>query len=120
MVDTFTVASVDGTTQTVSVTIQGSNEDVTVPVPTLALSADTGAADYITSNNVVNVSLAADVASWRYSLDGGASWSNSISPSVSSFNLTANATYAAGAIRVEQTDTSFNVSAAGFNDHKRQ
>jgi hypothetical protein len=112
MVDTFSVTTVDGTSQTVAVTINGSNEDVTVPAPTLALHSDTGVSDYITSDNVVNVSLAPDVASWRYSPDGGTHW---YAGSGTSFNLNPNAVYAAGTIQVEQTDTSSNVSSVGSN-----
>ncbi|WP_305607344.1 Ig-like domain-containing protein, partial [Rhodoferax sp.] len=88
-------------------------EDSTVAAPTFALNSDTGiAADLITSDNVVNVTLAADVASWRYSLDGGTNWSAGTG---TSFNLAADTTYAAGAIKVEQTDTAGNVSTISSN-----
>jgi hypothetical protein len=59
---------------------EGSNaepgqEDSTVPTPTIALNSDSGAAgDHITNDNQVKVTLAADVASWEYSLDNSAHW----------------------------------------------
>ncbi|MCS0810859.1 hypothetical protein NX774_23315, partial [Massilia agilis] len=45
--------------------------DNTVAAPALALAADTGTSnsDGLTKNTAVNVTLAADVASWEYSTD---------------------------------------------------
>src|SRR5206468_7843377 len=44
-------------------------EDSTVATPSIALNSDSGTAgDHITNDNQVNVTLAADVASWAYSL----------------------------------------------------
>jgi hypothetical protein len=87
--------------------------DHTVAAPTFALNSDTGSSvvDHITSDNLVNVTLAADVDSWQYSTDHGATWTTG---SGTSFTL-AEATYAIGDIQVKQTDIAGNVSAAGSN-----
>jgi VCBS repeat-containing protein len=85
--------------------------DQSAPAPTLALAADTGssASDGLTKNPQVNVTLATDVASWEYSLDAGAHWTTGAG---TSFTL-ADGIYAAGALRVRQTDLAGNLSAAG-------
>ncbi|WP_158283946.1 Ig-like domain-containing protein [Pseudomonas sp. OV226] len=51
--------------------------DMSVVVPTLSLAVDTGssASDGITRTNLVNVGGLEASASWQYSYDGGASWS---------------------------------------------
>ncbi|GAB3444088.1 DUF4214 domain-containing protein [Massilia solisilvae] len=87
--------------------------DNTVAAPALALAADTGTSnsDGLTKNTAVNVTLAADVASWEYSTDSGAHWT---SGSGTSFNL-ADGTYAAGAVQVRQTDLAGNLSTAASN-----
>jgi hypothetical protein len=55
-------------------------------VPTLSLSADTGASatDGITNNGVIEVTALKAGATWEYSLDGGANW---LAGSGSSFTL---------------------------------
>jgi hypothetical protein len=82
--------------------------DTTVPAPVVALVNDTGASDtdQITLDGEVNVTLASDVDSWRYSTDGGSNWSTG---SGTSFTLSAGS-YASGTVQVEQTDTANNVS----------
>jgi hypothetical protein len=87
--------------------------DQTVASPSLALVADTGASstDGVTKNTSVNVTLATDAASWEYSTDSGAHWN---AGSGTSFTL-AEGAYAAGAVKVRQTDTAGNLSAAAAN-----
>src|SRR5439155_7948139 len=67
--------------------------------------------------NAVPVTLAADVASWEYSLNGGTSWNAGTG---TSFNMASDTTYAAGAIQVRQTDIAGNLSAAGSNAEQWQ
>ncbi len=88
--------------------------DNTVPAPSFALAADTGASavDGITNDATVNVTLAGDVDSWEYSLDGG---SNYTTGTGTSFELADNTTYAIGDIVVRQTDTAGNQSATSSN-----
>ena len=83
--------------------------DATVAAPGVALDADTGksGSDGITNNGQVDVALASDVASWQYSMDGGAHWT---AGSGTSFTLSPNV-YAAGLVQVQQTDIAGNVSA---------
>ena len=87
--------------------------DKTISAATFALSSDTGSSssDKITSVGTVNVTLASDVASWRYSTDGGTNWTTG---SGTSFAL-AEAAYALGTIKVEQTDWAGNVSTKTAN-----
>ncbi|MFO7606039.1 MAG: hypothetical protein R6W72_07055, partial [Desulfurivibrionaceae bacterium] len=89
--------------------------DQTVNDPALALNSDTGIdpADNITNDGVVNVTLDADVAGWRYSIDGGMNWLDGTG--VTSFTL-AEGVYAAGDIMVEQTDLAGNVSSQIVNE----
>ncbi|MFZ4859316.1 MAG: DUF4347 domain-containing protein, partial [Desulfuromonadaceae bacterium] len=101
-----------GNVSTAAVNAQQWQEDSTVATPVIALHSDTGTADNITSDNVVSVTLASDVASWQYSLDSGGTWS---AGSGSSFNMADNTTYAIDAIRVRQTDVAGNTSAVATN-----
>ena len=95
--------------QSFAITIQTDN---TVEAPAFALNSDSGIADdLITNDNVVNVTLAQDVASWQYSLKGG-DW---VQGTGTSFNLEDNTSYAVGDIRVRQTDKAGNVSEAASN-----
>lgn len=79
-----------------------SSIDLTPPTPVLQLAADTGisATDGITSNPVMNVTGIRSGATWRYSLDQGATW---LTGSGSSFTLSAG-TYVSGTIQARQTD----------------
>ena len=79
--------------------------------PILALANDTGvsATDRITNNGTINVAGLEAGASWQYSTNSGTSW---ISGTGSSFAL-ASGTYAAGRIRVRQSDIAGNTSAIG-------
>ena len=83
--------------------------DTSVAAPALAAITDTGAsaADGITKDGTVGVTLAGDVAGWEYSVDGGAHWT---SGSGTSFTL-AEGSYAIGQVQVRQTDTAGNLSA---------
>ncbi|MGO4893192.1 beta strand repeat-containing protein, partial [Flavobacterium sp. W21_SRS_FM6] len=88
--------------------------DTTLAAPSLALATDTGSSnsDGITTDATVNVTLAADVASWQYSLNGGSTWT---AGSGTSFELAANTAYTIGDIQVKQTDTAGNTSSAASN-----
>ena len=82
--------------------------DNTDPVAaTVALNGDTGGVsdDGVTSNRVVDVTLAESGNSWEYSTDGGSSWT---AGSGTSFTLAADTTYASGAIQVKETDAAGN------------
>jgi hypothetical protein len=84
--------------------------DVTAPAaPAFALASDTGssASDGITTNGLVSVSGIETGASWEYSTNSGGSWTTG---SGTSFTLAAGS-YAAGVIRVRQTDTAGNTTA---------
>jgi hypothetical protein len=87
--------------------------DKTVAAPSFALNADTGSngSDGITNNGQVDVTLAADVATWEYSTDGGTNWTTGTG---TSFTL-AEGAYAANAVQVRQTDVAGNTSAAASN-----
>ncbi|MCA1248527.1 Ig-like domain-containing protein, partial [Massilia sp. MS-15] len=87
--------------------------DTSVGAPTLALHADTGSAadDGRSTDGRIDVGLAGDVASWQYSMNGGATW---LTGSGTSFTLAAGS-YAAGEVRVRQTDLAGNTSAASAN-----
>ena len=81
--------------------------------PALQLANDSGssASDGVTNDATVNVTLASDVASWQYRLQGG-EWQTG---SGSSFELTANSHYASGEIEVRQSDIAGNLSAVSSN-----
>jgi RTX calcium-binding nonapeptide repeat (4 copies) len=107
--------------------------DVQANVPTLALVTDTGFdnSDGITQSGMVKVSGLEAGAIWEYSTDGGNTWlpgaNNSGAAQVNtdihfvalpnvndSFSLQSG-TYAAGTIRVRQTDLAGNLSAEAAN-----
>ena len=85
-------------------------EDSTVAAPSFALNSDTGSSnsDNITNDNVINVTLAGDAASWEYSLNGGTTWTTGTG---TSFSMASNTSYAIGDIQVRQTDAAGNTSA---------
>ena len=90
-------------------------EDSTAPAaPSFALNSDTGSSnsDNITNDNVINVTLAGDVASWEYSLNGGTTWTTGTG---TSFSMASDTSYAIGDIQVRQTDAAGNTSAAASN-----
>jgi len=89
--------------------------DTAVEAPGLALASDTGAAaaDGVTRDGRMTVTLAADADHWAYSVDGGANWT---SGSGEAFTLAAG-TYAAGSVQVRQADLAGNLSAAVCNAH---
>lgn len=91
------------------------NGDTSPPnAPGLALAADSGksATDLITNNGQVVVSGLESGASWQFSTDAGAHWTNGTG---TGFTLAAG-NYAAGAVLVRQTDAAGNVSSSsGFN-----
>ena len=91
----------------------GYTVDTAAPLaPSVALAVDSGSSstDGISSNANVNVTLAEAGGSWQFSTDSGSTWSTG---SGSSFMLAANQTYAAGSIKVRQTDAAGNVGAIG-------
>jgi hypothetical protein len=106
-------ADLAGNTSTTGSNTQALKVDTTVAAPTLALSSDTGssAADGITKDGTVGVTLATDVAGWEYSVDGGAHWTTG---SGTSFTL-GEGDHAIGAVQVRQTDTAGNTSTAASN-----
>ncbi|MBU1468019.1 MAG: hypothetical protein KJ883_16945, partial [Gammaproteobacteria bacterium] len=105
-----------GNTSTASSNSTAITVDTTaLAAPSFALASDTGTSnsDGITNDATVNVTLADDAASWEYSLDGGNTW---LTGTGTSFELGANATYAAEQIQVRQTDTAGNTSDIISND----
>ena len=82
--------------------------DIVAPNPAFALASDTGSSnsDGITSNGLVNVSGIESGASWEYSTDSGSSWT---AGSGTTFTLATNS-YAAGVIRLRQTDLAGNTT----------
>ncbi len=85
--------------------------DTTAVASSLALASDSGvsATDRVTNNGTINVTGLEAGASWQYSTNSGTSW---FSGTGSSFAL-ASGTYAAGRIRVRQSDIAGNTSAIG-------
>ena len=89
--------------------------------PTFALHADTGSSnsDNVTKDATVDVQILPAATQWSYSVDGGSNWTHVTDTNVTSFELAADATYAAGAIQVVQrgadgTDSSPTVSTAAI------
>jgi microcystin-dependent protein len=80
---------------------------------TITLATDSGSSgsDGITNVGTINVGNLEAGATWRRSTDGGTTWTAGTG---NSFTLAAG-TYAAGSIKVEQTDIAGNVSAIGSN-----
>lgn len=93
---------------TVGVIAQTITVDQTIATPVLKLLVDSGvsATDGITNVNTVTVEGLETGATWEYSLNGGTTWQ---SGSLSSFTLS-ETTYAAGAIKVRQTDKAGNTN----------
>jgi FG-GAP repeat len=88
--------------------------DTAAAAPNLALATDSGSSssDFITNTRTVNVTGLETGATWEFSLNGGSTWSVGTG---TSFTTAANATYAASAIQVRQTDTAGNTSTAAGN-----
>ena len=87
--------------------------DASAAAPSLTLAADTGSntSDGITRTGTVNVTGLEAGATWTFSTNGGTSFAAGTG---SSFTLPAGS-YAAGAVRVVQTDAAGNISTAGSN-----
>ena len=87
--------------------------DASAAAPSLTLAADTGSntSDGITRTGTVNVTGLEAGATWTFSTNGGNSFAAGTG---SSFTLPAGS-YAAGAVRVVQTDAAGNISTAGSN-----
>lgn len=83
--------------------------DSLVSVPVLAFSLTS---NELTSTTVA-VTLADDVASWEYSLDGGETWN---AGQGERFSLEPLTSYGANAIQVRQTDLAGNVSDIAVNE----
>ena len=91
----------------------GYTVDTAAPLaPSVGLAVDSGSSstDGISNNANVNVTLAEAGGTWQFSTNGGSTWTTG---SGSSFMLTADQTYAAGSIKVRQTDAAGNVGAIG-------
>ena len=87
--------------------------DTTAPVlPILALHQDTGRVtnDGITSNGLIDLTLAGDVDIWEYSIDEGTNW---ITLHGNTFDLIEN-TYAANTIQVKSFDAAGNYSIGQY------
>lgn len=85
--------------------------DGTAPAaPTAQLASDTGASssDGITQSGTINVSGLETGASWQYSTDAGANWTNG---SGTSFSL-GEASYSSGQVQVRQIDLAGNTGSA--------
>jgi hypothetical protein len=96
-----------------AVTSQAYVLDTIVATPTLTLATDSGTSsgDGITNVGTINVGGLEPGATWRKSTNGGTTWTAGTG---SSFVL-ASGTYAAGSIKVEQTDIAGNISSLGTN-----
>jgi hypothetical protein len=84
--------------------------DTLAAAPGLALAVDSGSSstDRLTNNGTLNLSGLEEGSSWEYSLNGGSSWQAG-----SGSNLVlADGSYAAGQVRVRQTDAAGNTSPA--------
>ncbi|NHC04185.1 type I secretion C-terminal target domain-containing protein, partial [Acinetobacter sp. 187] len=80
--------------------------DTVLQKPTLALEQDNGAlaSDGISNNGTVNVSGLETGSTWKYSLDGGSTWTAGTG---TSFDVPVGS-YASGKIQVQQTDLAGN------------
>ena len=82
--------------------------DQTVAAPVVSLETDSGVAgDFITNSGVITVSGLEEGATWQYSIDGGESWSTSITDP--SAELTGDLPHN---VVVRQTDLAGNMSGA--------
>uniref|UniRef100_A6VTD8 Glycosyl hydrolase BNR repeat-containing protein n=1 Tax=Marinomonas sp. (strain MWYL1) TaxID=400668 RepID=A6VTD8_MARMS len=90
-------------------------DTIALDAPSFALHADTGESnsDFITSDTTIDVTLDAEAASWEYSLDSGATWTEG---SGTSFEMGGLQTYEIGQIQVRQIDIAGNISAAASNE----
>ncbi|GAA5236500.1 Ig-like domain-containing protein [Verticiella sediminum] len=88
--------------------------DTTAPVaPAVTLVEDTGisSSDGITRDGRMAVGLLESDAAWRFSIDGGTSWSEGVG---AGFEL-AEGTYSAGSVQVRQIDAAGNVGSLWSN-----
>ncbi len=87
--------------------------DQSVVAPGFALANDTGAsaADGLSSDGTIDVSLAADVAGWEYRTSSSGAWN---AGSGTSFTL-APGSYAIGEVQMRQTDLAGNLSFVSAN-----
>ncbi|MFO7581395.1 BapA/Bap/LapF family large adhesin [Guyparkeria sp.] len=84
--------------------------DTTAPdAPTLELANDTGDVDGVTSDGTVNVGGLEENATWEYSTDGGASWTEGEGTSF----VLPEGDYAEGDVLARQTDEAGNTSDNG-------
>ena len=85
--------------------------DGVVASPSLALASDTGssAADGVTRIGTVDVFGIEPRGTWQFTQNGGATWSTPRLSTVTTFNLPVGI-YAAGSVRVRQTDLAGNAS----------
>ena len=106
------VRQVDATGKISVPTVVKFTLDTVAAAPTLSLASDTGSSgtDNITSNGVVNVSGLENGATWKYSLDGGKTWTAGTGTSIAASAFTGDKEYT---VQIQQTDTAGNVSSAG-------
>lgn len=88
--------------------------DNTITAAGITLATDSGssATDFITNDATVNVALVTDIDFWEYSIDAGTNWKKVTNIETTSFELSANATYAKDDVQVRQTDLAGNTSIA--------
>ncbi len=91
--------------------------DTTALAPSFSLASDSGSSgtDSITNDATINVTLAADAASWEYSINGGSWEAGTGTGTNASFELT-EGSYGSNAIQVRQTDAAGNTSEIAKND----
>ena len=106
-------AGTESSSATTTLTVSTSTGPAT---PSIALTTDTGVTtDGITSDNGVTVSGLVSGLAWEYTLDAAAETPTWVTGTGSSFNMTADTTYAINKLGVRQTDAAGNVSAIGKN-----
>ena len=107
---TATATDVAGNESSVSTTFELTVDTVAPNAPTLSLANDTGAdGDNVTSDGTVTVGGLESGATWSYSIDGGATWSDGTG---NNFELPAGQ-YAEGDVLARQTDAPGNTSGNG-------
>ncbi|EXI64206.1 MAG: Cyclolysin [Candidatus Accumulibacter adjunctus] len=113
-IGTLSTRTIDAAGNATGGVSRGYTLDQTVAAPSFSLQQDTGASsgDGVTKVGTLVVNSLEAGATWEYSTDGGTGWSTGTG---TTFDLTANTTYAAGLIRVRQTDLADNLSAEASN-----
>ncbi|UTW07207.1 Ig-like domain-containing protein [Pseudomonas benzenivorans] len=112
--ETLSVTATDAAGNVSAAGTRAINVDTIAPTAaSFALNADTGSSnsDWVTNAGTINVSLAADAASWEFSSNGGAFWAVGTGTSF----VLAQGSYGIGSVQVRQTDLAGNVSTVTSN-----